>query len=237
MGNAAGTGRPRSMVELRSGERGRIVTSMTGEMLRPPWEGVPAEDMGQQDELARQMGARRALNSRREIVVVPGHWIDPGNEPGAKHEKAMNMRVADALTRRLTREDGFTVWRLERGGRLEWNAYKCSLAQKFSPAVEVLEIHGQPGRDGRFGRAEGLVAWGGPADDTPLQRELRREFGDHGDIARLRGLGVPRAGGALIEAFDTDHVAGLRTEREHNAFADEVAGRLRAAIMRSHGLA
>jgi len=224
-------------VEFRSRERGRIVTAMAGEMLRPPWEGVPAADPGQQEELARRMGARRALNSRREIAVVPGHFIDCGNEPGAKHEKAMNLRVADALTRRLTREDGFTVWRLERGGRLGWNAYKCAVAQQFSPAVEVLEIHGQPGRDGRGGRAEGLVAWGGPADDTPLQRELRREFGDHGNIAQLRGLGVPRAGGALIEAFDTDRVALLRTEREHAAFADEVARRLRDAVMRSHGLA
>jgi len=228
------------MAERRAGERGRIVTAMAGEMLRPPWEGVPAASPGQQEELARRMGASRAMNSRREIVVVPGHWIDAGHERGAAHEMEMNLRVADALTRRLTREDGFTVWRLERGGdggqMKDWEAYKFALAGSFLPAVEVLEIHGQPGRDGRFGRAEGLVAWEGPEKDTPLQRELRREFGDHGDIARLRGLGVPRAGGALVEAFDTDHVARLGTEREHAAFADRVAARLRGAVLRSHGL-
>jgi hypothetical protein len=134
------------------------------------------------------------------ISVIPGHWIDPGNETGAPGEPEFNMDVANVLERQLMR-NGWKVLRPEREApELTWEEYLNWVSKQTSQGIPVLEIHGQGSDANNRGIVVGVI---GDAS-APLNRELAEEFGYY--KMNWRDLGVPKRGGAILESFNADEV-------------------------------
>ena len=75
--------------------------------------------------------------------MVGGHWIDPGPDTGAPGERALNLAIADAVTRKLSRK-GWVVWRPDRNAKEgSWQDYLDWVGRQTVRGVPVVEIHGQ----------------------------------------------------------------------------------------------
>lgn len=139
---------------------------------------------------------------KREVAVVGGHWIDPGGDTGAPGEREVNLHIADRVTQKLSAL-GYAVWRPEynsRSGRqaYTWLEYLDWVGDRTREGVPVVEVHGQ----GRVGGIPAVGVIGCP--HSPLNAELARVFG-HYPTDHVR-RGVPRHGGTIVEAFDTDEL-------------------------------
>ena len=165
-----------------------------------------------------------------EVVVVAGHFIDPGTDVGAPGERETNMALADGVERELRRRGGWRVTRPDvrpelRG--MSWAAYQRWVAARTRAGVPVVEIHGQ-GRAARpgFSSVVGVIA--GPR--SPLADALEGAFGrlPNDPLA----LAVPRNGGVLLEAYDSDSMAALEAgsrAREEARLALAIADALERA--------
>ncbi|XP_024529816.1 uncharacterized protein LOC9658903 isoform X1 [Selaginella moellendorffii] len=142
----------------------------------------------------------REIGKSDRITVVPGHWIDPGYEPGAPGEREFNLDVVNVLERQLRRY-GWQVLRPDRDApNLSWEEYLNWASRQSLKGTPVLEIHGQGSNADYRGYVLGVI--GDP--ETPLGRELSKDFGifdmDWSDLA------VPCRGGIILESFNSDEV-------------------------------
>lgn len=88
-------------------------------------------------------GTKAGFSPRPEAAVVGGHWIDPGPDTGAPGERELNLAIADAVTRKLSRK-GWVVWRPDRNAKEgSWQDYLDWVGRQTVRGVPVVEIHGQ----------------------------------------------------------------------------------------------
>eukprot|EP00271_Cylindrocystis_brebissonii_P017211 TRINITY_DN437_c0_g1_i1.p1 TRINITY_DN437_c0_g1~~TRINITY_DN437_c0_g1_i1.p1 ORF type:complete len:647 (+),score=116.79 TRINITY_DN437_c0_g1_i1:122-2062(+) len=138
------------------------------------------------------------------ISVVPGHWIDPGGEPGAPGEADFNLEVANAVEQQLTGR-GWEVLRPDRDAPgLRWEEYLNWVSDQTYRGSPVLEIHGQGSNADYRGYVLGVIGDKG----MPLAKELAATFGGMFPM-QWRELAVPRRGGLLLECFNSDEVAQM----------------------------
>lgn len=55
-------------------------------------------------------GGKGVMNPRTTVALVPGHWIDPGEEVGAPGERALNLVITNRA-HKLLGNKGWTVLR------------------------------------------------------------------------------------------------------------------------------
>lgn len=146
---------------------------------------------------------RRLGAGDSDLVLAAGHYIDAGVYVGAPGEKETNMRVVNLVDAELRRR-GWKVSRPDLTKQdLSWLAYQNWMAQRTRAGVPIVEIHGQ-GKAARPGLP--VVGVVGSAE-APLTAPLGDMFGQMPNDPRE--LAVPRNGGALVEAYDTDHMWSL----------------------------
>ncbi|QDZ20231.1 hypothetical protein HOP50_03g27490 [Chloropicon primus] len=169
-----------------------------------------------------------APQRKKEIAVVGGHWIDPGGDTGAPGEREMNLHIADRVTSKLARR-GWAVWRPENNekGREDytWPEYLDWVGDRTRDNVAVVEIHGQ----GKIGEipAQGVIG----DEGSPLNRVLGEKFGFFPIDYTRRG--VPRHGGTIVEAFDTDEFRKL-TPLERYAAAESVSDSIANSVCKAY---
>jgi chemotaxis protein histidine kinase CheA len=161
------------------------------------------------------------------IVLVPGHWIDPGEETGSPGEREFNKAIAD-LTQAKLQGFGWTVIRPDLfSPPMRWREYADWASDRCAFGVPLLEIHGQ-GKDAAAidGRITGVISQVGE-DVSPLGDALAERFGRF--PMDWRELLVSRVGGAVVESFETDYLESLgRRERERHM--DGVAANIAEAV-------
>ncbi|CAI5949957.1 unnamed protein product [Closterium sp. NIES-64] len=174
----------------------------------------------------RYMRAAQHIGRSDVISVVPGHWIDPGFEPGAPGEREFNLEVADALERQL-RSTGWDVLRPDRDApNLQWEQYLNWVSKQTMRGVPVIEIHGQGSNADYRGFVLGVIG----DKDTPLNKELARKFGHF--AMDWRELAVPRRGGTIVESFNSDEV--LQMAPWHRQWAvSRLANRIATCVERA----
>ena len=158
------------------------------------------------------------------IAVVAGHWIDPWDQPGAPGERDFNLEVADRVER-LLRQGGWRVLRPERDApSLRWEDYLQWAGAQTRRGVPVLEVHGQGLIEGRL--LQGVLG----TLRSPLNKALAEEFGAF--PMDWRELALPRKGGVILEAFNSDEVLQMGRE-ERVLHADAVANKIVLAVERA----
>ncbi|GJP49177.1 hypothetical protein CLOM_g8420 [Closterium sp. NIES-68] len=174
----------------------------------------------------RYLQAAQHIGRSDAISVVPGHWIDPGFEPGAPGEREFNLEVADALERQL-RSTGWDVLRPDRDApNLQWEQYLNWVSTQTMRGVPVIEIHGQGSNADYRGFVLGVIG----DKDTPLNKELARKFGHF--AMDWRELAVPRRGGTIVESFNSDEV--LQMAPWHRQWAvSRLANRIATCVERA----
>ncbi|CAI5474223.1 unnamed protein product [Closterium sp. Yama58-4] len=191
----------------------------------------------------RYMRAAQHIGRSDVISVVPGHWIDPGFEPGAPGEREFNLEVRacvlvgtwaneshrhliHALERQL-RSTGWDVLRPDRDApNLQWEQYLNWVSKQTMRGVPVIEIHGQGSNADYRGFVLGVIG----DKDTPLNKELARKFGHF--AMDWRELAVPRRGGTIVESFNSDEV--LQMAPWHRQWAvSRLANRIATCVERA----
>ena len=170
----------------------------------------------------RVLRVLRARVARRpgRSPLVPGHWIDPGEETGAAGERRLNLAIADAAEATLTRAAGGQSLRPDRDASppLQWDEYCAWVRERTLEGVAVVEIHGQGEGAEMGGRVTGVIAQRAEDDESsdasglyyaasPLGAALERRFGTF--PMHWSELAVPRLGGAVVESFDATYLSRL----------------------------
>eukprot|EP00270_Netrium_digitus_P003141 TRINITY_DN1355_c0_g1_i1.p1 TRINITY_DN1355_c0_g1~~TRINITY_DN1355_c0_g1_i1.p1 ORF type:complete len:590 (+),score=139.24 TRINITY_DN1355_c0_g1_i1:120-1889(+) len=170
--------------------------------------------------------ASRNIGKHDVISVIPGHWIDPGLEPGAPGEREFNLEVANAVERQL-RWSGWEVLRPDRDApHLRWEEYLNWVSHQTLKGVPVMEVHGQGSTADYRGLVLGVIG----DKDAPLNRELAANFGMF--AMDWRDLAVPRRGGVILESFNSDEV--LEMAPWHRTWAvSRLASRISRCIERA----
>ena len=183
----------------------------------------PRERERERERASGAAGAHAtSASTRKEVALVGGHWIDPGKDTGAPGEREMNMHIANRVTSKLASE-GWIVWRPENNtAGYTWDQYLDWVGDQTTRNVPVIEIHGQ----GRIGNVPALGVIGDR--NAPLNRVFGKWFGFFPMDYTLRG--VPRHGGTILEAFDTDRFRGLNPLERYKAaeaVSETIASRIR----------
>eukprot|EP00899_Mesostigma_viride_P009361 jgi/Mesvir1/18426/Mv14293-RA.1 len=165
-------------------------------------------------------------SSEKAIAVVPGHWIDPWDEPGAPGEREFNMEVVNRITTQLS-TGGWRVLRPDRDApTMQWEDYLDWVSAQAARGIPTVEVHGQ-GSDADY---RGIISGVIGNRSSPLNKELASDFGFF--PMDWRDLAVPRRGGTVLESFNSDAV--LRMSRgQRAAAATRLARRISRAILRS----
>ena len=138
----------------------------------------------------------------KEVAIVAGHWIDAGVDTGAPGEKETNLYIANRVTSKLASK-GWLVWRPDNNKEeYTWQEYLEWVGEQTLRKIPVVEIHGQ----GRIGNipAIGVIGERG----SPLNVKLGKHFSFFPMDYKVRG--VPRHGGTILEAYDTDKFRQVR---------------------------
>eukprot|EP00850_Spirogloea_muscicola_P005286 SM000024S07748 [mRNA] locus=s24:210500:214379:+ [translate_table: standard] len=184
---------------------------------------------GKRDQIPSErtyLQASHLIGQTDKVTVVPGHWIDPGFEPGAPGEREFNLEVANTIEKQL-RGHKWDVLRPDRDApHLSWEAYLNWVAKQTLRGVPVVEIHGQ----GSAADFRGLVLGVIGEKDAPLNRELASHFGFF--PMDWRELAVPRRGGVIVECFNSDEV--LQMAPWHRTWAvGRLSSRITQCILRA----
>mmetsp|Transcript_4462 Transcript_4462/g.6024 ORF Transcript_4462/g.6024 Transcript_4462/m.6024 type:complete len:384 (+) Transcript_4462:262-1413(+) len=144
----------------------------------------------------------RRERARRMIAIVAGHWIDPGSQIGAPGERQFNMQIANSVTSQL-RSQGWTVLRpeLDPTPHSSWDAYLGWVRAQTRLGTPLIEVHGQGG--GAAVKRHGVLGVLGRRDAI-LCQELQKGF--NWFPMDWQSLAIPRSGGAILEAFNTDKI-------------------------------
>ena len=165
----------------------------------------------------------RIRGHRATVALVPGHWIDPGEESGAPGERALNLVIANRAHRLLDAR-GWTVLRPDLASPpLSWEEYVAWVRAQSRGGVAVLEVHGQGEGASMEGRVTGVIA----QRESTLGDALAVRFGvfpmDWTELA------VPRLGGAVVESFDATALERLPPEAR-TAAVDDIAKDIAEAV-------
>ena len=165
----------------------------------------------------------RIRGHRATVALVPGHWIDPGEESGAPGERALNLVIANRAHRLLDAR-GWTVLRPDLASPpLSWEEYVAWVRAQSRGGVAVLEVHGQGEGASMEGRVTGVIA----QRESTLGDALAVRFGvfpmDWTELA------VPRLGGAVVESFDATALERLPPEARTEA-VDDIAKDIAEAV-------
>ena len=165
----------------------------------------------------------RIRGHRTTVALVPGHWIDPGEESGAPGERALNLVIANRAHRLLDAR-GWTVLRPDLASPpLSWDEYVAWVRAQTRGGVAVLEVHGQGEGASMEGRVTGVIA----QRESALGDALAVRFGvfpmDWTELA------VPRLGGAVVESFDATALERLPPEAR-TAAVDDIAKDIADAV-------
>ena len=180
------------------------------EMFDAPFDAPPRDD-----------GSTSA--SRDSVIaLVPGHWIDPGEETGSPGERELNAIIADKAHDALTRR-GWTVLRPDAFfPPLRWDAYLDWARAQCASGVPLLEIHGQGSGAEMHGRVTGVISQTGFSSSSaaarrlsPLGDALEARFGRF--PMDWRELVVSRVGGAVVESFETEVLERMPPEAREAA--------------------
>ena len=145
---------------------------------------------------------------RRAVVVVPGRWIDPGEDAGAPGERALNLVIANRAHAVLG-DGGWTVLRPDLASPpLAREQYADFVRAQTLAGVPVLEIHGAAG-DGRGDEGRGVTGVIAQ-DDSALGAELSKTFGagSSGPASR-RDLELINQGAVAVESFDAAELEAM----------------------------
>mmetsp|Transcript_18093 Transcript_18093/g.39578 ORF Transcript_18093/g.39578 Transcript_18093/m.39578 type:complete len:483 (-) Transcript_18093:201-1649(-) len=170
--------------------------------------------------------------AERRIMMVAGHWVDPAEEMGAPGERAFNMEVANSVTAKL-QAAGWKVIRPElQAEPLKWEEYLGMVVDMTRKGVPLVEIHGQGWGAAVRGQVIGVIG----QSNAVLNRELAQtQFGWWpGD---WRALAVPRCGGCIIEAFNSDRILKMPKWRRHFAhqtIANRITNCVKVAARKVH---
>lgn len=168
-------------------------------------------------------GQQRGLDPRTTVALIPGHWIDPGEEVGAPGERALNLVITNRA-HRLLGSNGWTVLRPDLAQPpLEWNQYLAWIREQSRAGVAVLEVHGQGAGAVVEGRVTGVIAQDGAA----LGATLAEKFGHF--PMDWRDLAVPKCGGAVVESFDATALEKL-SPSYRSAAVDDIARDIADAV-------
>jgi hypothetical protein len=177
---------------------------------------APTADSGDGD-------ATRGINPRTTVALIPGHWIDPGEEVGAPGERALNLVITNRA-HRLLGGKGWTVLRPDLAQPpLEWSQYLAWIREQSRAGVAVLEVHGQGAGAVVEGRVTGVIAQDGAALGSALANTFGRFPMDWRDLA------VPRCGGAVVESFDATALEELSPSSRSSA-VDSIARDIAEAV-------
>ena len=142
------------------------------------------------------------------MVVVPGRWIDPGEDAGAPGERALNLVIANRAHAVLG-DGGWTVLRPDLASPpLAREQYADFVRAQTLAGVPVLEIHGAAG-DGRGDEGRGVTGVIAQ-DDSALGAELSKTFGagSSGPASR-RDLELINQGAVAVESFDAAELEAM----------------------------
>ena len=171
------------------------------------------------------------------VALVPGHWIDPGEETGSPGERELNARIADKAHENLRRM-GWTVLRPDTfAPALAWDAYLDWARAQCVSGVPLLEIHGQGSGAEMRGRVTGVISQtgsvagnSGPRRNvsvSPLGDALEARFGRF--PMDWRELVVSRVGGAVVESFETEVLEAM-PPKAREAAMDAIARDIAEAV-------
>ena len=169
------------------------------------------------------------------VALVPGHWIDPGEETGSPGERELNARIADKAHENLRRM-GWTVLRPDTfAPALAWDAYLDWARAQCVSGVPLLEIHGQGSGAEMHGRVTGVISQTGSVAGnagprvsvSPLGDALEARFGRF--PMDWRELVVSRVGGAVVESFETEVLEAM-PPKAREAAMDAIARDIAEAV-------
>ena len=184
----------------RKAERARVLSSLPEERETAAGD---AYDVGRVDEDDDSYSGYDA----NAVALVPGHWIDPGEETGSPGERELNARIADKAHDELVLR-GWTVLRPDCFvPPLDWDAYLDWARAQCARGVPLLEIHGQGSGAEMRGQVTGVISQTGVSEISgaslsPLGDALAERFGRF--PMDWRELVVSRVGGAVVESFETE---------------------------------
>ena len=189
---------------------------------------------------------------RRAVAVVPGRWIDPGEEAGAPGERVLNLVIANRA-HAILGADGWTVLRPDLASPpLARERYEEFVRAQTVAGVPVLEIHGAGTHGGGDGGANrhGMIGGGHPGDGgdgggprrgppvagviaqdaSALGSELSKTFGTipSGTVS-WRDLAAIRGGAVAVESFDAAELEAMDPVAR-SARVDAIARDLASAI-------
>eukprot|EP00898_Chlorokybus_atmophyticus_P003353 jgi/Chlat1/4018/Chrsp26S00298 len=163
--------------------------------------------------------------TRNMVAIVPGHWIDPEDDTGAPGERNFNMEVANRVTTQLS-TSGWRVLRPDRDApTMQWDDYLDWISAQAARGVPTVEIHGQGASADYRGIVKGVIG----TQRSQLHQALANEFGFY--PMDWRELAVPRRGGGILEAFDTDEVSKLSV-RQRSALAAKLARKISRSVQK-----
>ena len=174
----------------------------------------------------RKSNANSLTTNDTTIALVPGHWIDPGEEVGAPGERAINLVIANKCERKL-RKLGWNVVRPDLfDPPLSWERY-CDWAREQSASgVSLLEIHGQGSDASMEGKVTGVISQS-EIGSSALGDALEQKFGRF--PMDWRELVVSRVGGAVVESFETEKLEKM-TFTEKDETMDFIADNIAQAV-------
>ena len=144
----------------------------------------------------------------RTVALVPGRWIDPGEDAGAPGERALNLVIANRAHVMLG-DGGWTVLRPDLASPpLAREQYADFVRAQTLAGVPVLEIHGAAG-DGRGDEGRGVTGVIAQ-DDSALGAELSKTFGAGPSVtASRRDLELINQGAVAVESFDAAELEAM----------------------------
>jgi chemotaxis protein histidine kinase CheA len=189
----------------RKAERAKAVLSSVPDT-RQTAESPDAYDVGRRED-EESLDSYSEHDANACIALVPGHWIDPGEETGSPGERELNARIADKAHDELVLR-GWTVLRPDEFvPPLDWDTYLDWARAQCARGVPLLEIHGQGSGAEMRGRVTGVISQTGLSEISggslsPLGDALAERFGRF--PMDWRELVVSRVGGAVVESFETE---------------------------------
>jgi chemotaxis protein histidine kinase CheA len=169
-------------------------------------ESPDAYDVGRRED-EESLDSYSEHDANASVALVPGHWIDPGEETGSPGERELNARIADKAHDELVLR-GWTVLRPDEFvPPLDWDTYLDWARAQCARGVPLLEIHGQGSGAEMRGRVTGVISQTGLSEISggslsPLGDALAERFGRF--PMDWRELVVSRVGGAVVESFETE---------------------------------